>query len=79
MPPAGNSLRDKLASIQNYSAYAGDLRKCDLESFLDGFQDLLIGLGANERNRKTLGTETTSTTNTMEVRIGVAREIVVNS
>lgn len=39
----------------------------------------MISLGAHERNRETLGSEPTCTSNTMEVGISVAREIIVDS
>jgi hypothetical protein len=54
------------------------LRKCNLKSLLNRLQNLLISLTANERDRETLGSETTGTTNTMEVGVGVTREIVVD-
>jgi hypothetical protein len=38
----------------------------------------LISLRAYERDRKTLGSEATSTTNTMEVRVSITREIIVD-
>ena len=57
----------------------GVLRKSDLESLFDILKNLLILLAANKRNRQTLGTETTSTTNAVQVRVGLSRQIVVNS
>jgi hypothetical protein len=38
----------------------------------------LVSLAADERDGKTLGSESTSTTNTMEIRISITREIVVD-
>ena len=38
----------------------------------------MISLAADERDRKTLGSETTCTTDPMEVGVSVAREIVVD-
>ena len=57
----------------------GVLRKSDLESLPDILKNLLILLAANKRNRQTLGTETTSTTNAVQVRVGLSGQIVVNS
>jgi len=55
-----------------------DLRERNLESLLNRLQYLLISLAADEGDRKTLGSETTGTTNTMEVGVGVAGQIVVD-
>lgn len=56
-----------------------DLRKCHLESLLNRLQHLLILLTTHKGDGETLGSETSSTTNTMEVRISIARKIVVDS
>jgi hypothetical protein len=55
-----------------------NLRKRNLESLLNRLQYFLIGLTADERDRETLGSETTGTTHTMEVGVGVTGKIVVN-
>jgi hypothetical protein len=55
-----------------------DLRKCNLESLLNRLQYLLIRLAADERDRKTLCSETTGTTDTVEVGVGIGGEIVVD-
>ena len=55
-----------------------DLRNWNLESLFDVLYHLLISLGTNERNRDTLGSETTGTTNTMEVRVSVSWEIIID-
>jgi hypothetical protein len=49
-----------------------------LEPALDGRQDLLVGLARDERDGESAGTEATGTANTVEVRVGVARLVVVN-
>jgi hypothetical protein len=41
-----------------------------LESRFDGLEDLLVALGTDEADSNTLGTETTSATDTMEVSVG---------
>jgi hypothetical protein len=58
---------------------SSDLRKRDLKPLLNGFQNLLIGLRAHERNRNTLGSETPGTTNTMKVGVSIAWKIIVDS
>lgn len=56
-----------------------NLRKGNLETLLNLLQDFLVFLAAHERDSKTLGTETTSTTDTMQVGAGIAGQIVVDS
>jgi len=56
----------------------GYIRKGDLETLLDGGQDFLVLVGSDERDSKTLGAETASTTNAMEVGISIPRQIVVD-
>ena len=48
-----------------------ELRDGNLEASLDGSHNLLIGFRRDEGDRKTLGTETTSTTDAMQVCIGI--------
>lgn len=55
-----------------------DLRKGNFKSFFDLLQDLLILLATDKRDWQTLGTETTGTTHTVQVWIGIPWEIVVN-
>lgn len=55
-----------------------NLRKSNLEALLNGLEDLLVLVSGNEGDGKTLGAETTSTTDTMEVRVGIGGEIVVD-
>jgi hypothetical protein len=50
----------------------------DLEALLDGLEDLVILLGADEGDGETLGTKTASTTDAMKVGIGVLWQIVVD-
>ena len=56
----------------------GNLRKSNFESLFNRFQNLLVGISADERNRQTFGTESTSTADTVKVRIGIGGKIVVN-
>lgn len=55
-----------------------NLRKGNFESLLNFFKDLLILLAADKRDGETLGTETTGTTDTVKVWVGVSGEIVVD-
>ena len=55
-----------------------NLRHLDLESLLDSLQNLLVLLSADEGDGKTLGAESTSTTHTMQVRVGISRHVVVD-
>jgi hypothetical protein len=57
----------------------GNIRKSNLESLLDLLEDLLVILVADEGDRKTLGTETTSTTDTVQVGVSISGKIVVDS
>lgn len=54
------------------------LRKGNLEALLDVLEHLLVILGADKRNRQTLGTETTRTTDTVQVGVGISRQVVVD-
>jgi hypothetical protein len=54
------------------------LRESHFESLLDLLQDLLVAVIADERDSQTLGTESTSTTDTVEIRVGIRRQIVVD-
>jgi hypothetical protein len=54
------------------------LRKSNLETLLNLLENLLVRLAADKGDRKTLGSETTRTTDTVEVRVGIAGEIVVD-
>lgn len=55
------------------------VRKSDLKALLNLLQNLLVLVGGDEGDGKTLGTEAARTTHTMQVRIGVGGEIVVDS
>ena len=54
------------------------VRKGNFESLLDILQDLLILLVAHEGDGQTLGTETTGTTNAVQVGVGIGGQIVVD-
>ena len=64
--------------IERYDTDRANLRQSDFESLLDGLEHLLVLLAADEGDTETLGTETTSTTDTMKVGVSIAREIVVD-
>jgi hypothetical protein len=55
-----------------------DLRKGNFKSLLNLLEHLLVILIADERDGETLGTETTGTTDTVQVRVGIAGKIVVD-
>jgi hypothetical protein len=56
----------------------GYIRKSDFEALLDLLQNLLVLVGGDKGDGKTLGSETAGTTNTMQVRVGIGGQIVVN-
>lgn len=55
-----------------------NLLKGNLESLLNILQHFLISVRADEGDRQTLGTETASTTDTVEVRISITGKVVVD-
>lgn len=55
-----------------------NLRKGNLETLLNGLENLLVLVVGDERDGDTLGTETTGTTDTVKVRVGVGRKIVID-
>lgn len=55
-----------------------DSRKGDLEALLNLLEHLLVLVGADEGDGKTLGTETASTTDTVQVGASIAGEIIVD-
>lgn len=54
------------------------LRKGNLEALLNILEHLLVILGADEGDRQTLGTETTRTTDTVQVGVSISRQVVVD-
>jgi hypothetical protein len=58
---------------------SGYVRKSNLEALLNLLENLLIILVADEGDGETLGSETTGTTDTVEVGVGVGGQIVVDS
>lgn len=55
-----------------------ELGEGDLEALLDRLQNSLVLGAANERDTETLGSETTGTTDTVEVRVSLVGHIIVN-
>lgn len=55
------------------------IRKGNFETLLDSLKDLLVLVGGNEGDGEALGTETASTTDAVQVGVGISREIVVDS
>lgn len=56
----------------------GELRKLDLEALLDRLEDSLVVWAAHKRDTETLGSETTGTTDAVEVGIGLVGHVVVD-
>lgn len=54
------------------------IREGDFEALLDVLEDLLVILIADERDGQTLGTETTGTTDAVQVGIRIGGKIVVD-
>jgi len=59
-------------------AALGIRRDLGLESSLNLLEHGLVGFAADERNTQTFGSETAGTTDTMEVGVGVGRQVVVD-
>lgn len=55
-----------------------NVRKSNFEALLNLAENFLVILAADERNGETLGTETTSTADTVKVGTSIARQIVVD-
>ena len=55
-----------------------DLRKGNFESLFNFLEDPLVLFVADKRNGQTLGTETTGTTDTVEVAVGIGGQVVVD-
>lgn len=56
----------------------GYVRKSNLEALLNLLENLLIILAADKGDGETLGSETTGTTDTVQVGVGIGGEIVVD-
>lgn len=79
MPPSGNSLWRYVSKVfKTGGSKERNLRQGNLESLLDGLENLLVLLAADKGDTETLGTETTSTTDTVKVRVGITGKIVVD-
>lgn len=61
------------------AAVSGYVRKSNLEALLNLLENLLIILVADEGDGETLGSETTGTTDTVQVGVGIGGQIVVDS
>ena len=60
------------------NALLGVLRQLNAEPLLNLLENLLVLLRADEADGHTLGTETTGTTDTVEVAVSVGRQVVVD-
>lgn len=63
-----NSLRSHVSGGVDSLGQSGDGNR---ESLLDLLKDLLVGVARDKGDGKTLGTESTSTTNSVEIRVGI--------
>ena len=54
------------------------VRQCDLEALLNRFENFAILVAADKRNAQTLCTKTTGTTDTVEIGVGISRQIVID-
>ena len=55
-----------------------DLRYCHFKSLLNRLHHILIRLAAYKRDTETLGTESTSTTDTVKVAVCICRQVIVD-
>jgi hypothetical protein len=70
------TLRSHISATINPTLWVGwDLR---IESLLNLLQHLLILLTTDEADTQSLRTETSGTTDTMEIGVGIGREIVID-
>ena len=60
------------------NASSWELGQGNLEPLLDHLENLLIRFTAHEADTQTLRTEATSTSNTMQVAVGIAGQVVVD-
>lgn len=77
-------MRDPLTSLGVHvcrwvNTLLWEVRNLDIESRLDLLQDLLVFLAGDERNSQTLGTESTGSTDSVQVLVGLAWQVVVDS
>lgn len=77
-PPSGYSLK-VLVSLYCKDRWIKNLRKGNFEALLNVLENLLVVLGADKGDGQTLRTETTSTTDTVEIGVGITGQIVVDS
>jgi hypothetical protein len=56
----------------------GELGKLNLEALFDRFENGLVIWATDERDTETLGSETTGTTDTVEVGVGLVGHVVID-
>jgi hypothetical protein len=78
IPSAGNSLSGTLAAAKQSYQWGAILPNLDRKTFLDGREDFLISLAADERDAETFGTKAPSTSDTMQVRVCIGWKIIVD-
>ena len=59
-------------------AALGEFWQCNLEAFLNLLQHLLIRLAADKRDAQAFGAKTTRSADAVKVRVGIARQIIVD-
>jgi len=59
-------------------AALGELWDLGSEALLNGLEDSLVVLAADERDTQTLGSETTGTTDTMEISVSLVGHVIVD-
>jgi hypothetical protein len=60
-------------------ASSREFGKSDLKALLNRLKDFLVFGGADERDTETFGTETSCTADTMQVRVSILWQVVVDS
>ena len=79
MPSLGNSLVSWLVKYECHGTMSrGHVRKSNLEPLLDRLKDLLVLVGSDERDGEALGTEPASTTDAVQVGVGIGGQIIVD-
>ena len=57
---------------------AGYVRQSDFKALLDRFQDFLIPIAADEGDTQTLGSESSSTTNAVQVAVCICGKVIID-
>ena len=82
MPSLGNSLQRDISKSNEDTLGSGgrkDIRQGHFEPLLNGLENVLVLVGGNKGDCKTLSTEAAGTTDAVKVRVCVSWQIVVDS